>query len=319
MRQNTLSAGVCATLLSAGSASAITINDTFGAEGAAALGAPFLNVARLDLSDGSGPLCTGSLISTLAILTARHCTVGFAPEEITVAFTTGTGEVLFTREVSAIASLPGPEDLAPGSFDGNDISVLSLWDAVTDFPPFRLLANPMVGEIARMVGFGDQGLGSIGSVFAYDGSRWAAENVVDAIVPFAPDTMIFTDFDDPEGLFNFVAADFVEDPDVAAGLVSSPEMLPAEGTTAPGDSGGPLLFWRDGEWVIGGVLSGGTGELSAYGDLSFWNGLGAPETRALLDGFGAVYVADPAVIPLPASGWLLLAGVAGLAIRRRAA
>jgi hypothetical protein len=311
-------AGLCA-FLAAGEASAITINDDFGAEGAAALGAPFRNVVRLDLNDGSGPLCTGSLISTFAILTARHCTVGFLPEDITVAFTEGTGEVLFTREVSGIASLPGPEDFEPGSFDGNDISVLSLFEEVTGFAPFRLLASPMVGEIARMVGFGDQGLGSIGSVILDTGSRWAAENVVDAIVQFAPDTLIFTDFDDPEGLFNFVAEDFFDAPGSAPGLVSSPDMLPAEGTTAPGDSGGPLLFWRDGEWVIGGVLSGGTGELSSYGDLSFWNGIGSPESRVLLTGFGGVYLPEPAVIPLPASGWLLLAGLAGLALRRRAA
>jgi hypothetical protein len=317
MRQYTLSAGLCAILLSAGPAPAVTINDDFGAEGAAALGAPFLNVVRLDFSDGSGPFCTGALISTLAILTARHCTVGFSPEEITVAFTKGTGEVLFTREVVGIASLPGPEDLAPGSFDGNDISVLSLWEAVTDFAPFRLLASPMVGEIAKMVGFGDQGLGSTGATVTAI-SRWAAENVVDAIVPFAPDTLIFTDFDDPEGLFNFVAADVFEDPDIAAGFVSSPEMLEREGTTAPGDSGGPLLFLRDGEWVIGGVLSGGIGD-GGYGDISYWNGLGSRPSQALLTGFGAVYVPDPAVIPLPASGWLLLAGVAGLALRRRAA
>jgi hypothetical protein len=130
---------------------------------------------------------------------------------------------------------------------------------------------------------------------------------VDAIVQFTPDTLIFTDFDDPSGTSNSLAG---------FGAPSSPDMLPTEGTTAPGDSGGPLLFWREDEWVIGGVLSGGTSD-STYGDISYWNGLAAPETRTLLAGFGAVYLAEPAVIPLPATGWLLLAGVAALAVRRR--
>jgi hypothetical protein len=295
-----------AALLLSGQASAITINDTFGEAGAAALGAPFLSVVRLDLSDGS-PLCTGSLIAPQAILTARHCTDGLLPGEITVSFTEGSGDILLSRQVSGISSLPGEIDYEGGDYDGSDVSVLSLWKAVTEFAPFRLLANPVVGEIARMVGFGDQGLGSLGATMIATGSRWAADNVVDAIEQFEPDTLIFTDFDDPTEMSNSLAA---------FGAPSSPAMLPAEGTTAPGDSGGPLLFWRDGEWVIGGVLSGGTSD-STYGDISFWNGLAAPETRALLTGVGAVYVPEPSVIPLPASGWLLLAGVAALAVRRR--
>jgi hypothetical protein len=295
-----------AALFVSGQASAITVNDTFGADGAAALGAPFLSVVRLDLADGS-PLCTGSLIAPQAILTARHCTDGFLPEDITVSFTEGSGDALLSRQVSGISALPGGFDYEGGDYDGSDVSVLSLWEAVTGFAPFRLLANPIVGEVVRMVGFGDQGLGSVGVTMVATGSRWAAENVVDAILQFEPDTLIFTDFDDPSGASNTLAE---------FGAPSSPEMLLAEGTTAPGDSGGPLLFWREGEWVIGGVLSGGTSD-STYGDISYWNGLAAAETRTLLTGFGAVYVAEPAVIPLPASGWLLLAGVAALAVRRR--
>ena len=313
MRRTEVCAGLCTFLLTAGSASAITINDDLGAEGAAALGAPFLNVVRLDFSDGTGPFCTGSLIAPLAILTARHCMDGLTAGDISVAFTEGTGEIILTRPVAEIVSLDDSDD-----FLGNDITVLSLREAVTNVAPFRLLANPMVGEIARMVGFGNQGLGSVGAVLDYVGSRWAAENVVDAIVQFAPDTAIFSDFDDPLGRSNLAGATDLGFLEIPGGLVSSPEMLEAEGTTAPGDSGGPLLFWRDGAWVIGGVLSGGSGDFSVYGDISFWSGVGAPESRALLTAFGAVYDPDPAVIPLPASGWLLLAGVGALALRRRA-
>lgn len=311
-------AALAAAVLTAGPAPAIVINDDFGPEGAEALGAPFLNVVRLDFTDGSGPFCTGSLISMTAILTARHCTDGLFPDEITVSFTEGTGEIILSRQVHGISSLIGGFDYEAGDYDGSDLSVLSLWEAVTGIAPFRLLANPMVGEIARMVGFGAQGLGSTGAALEGVG-RWAADNVVDAILRFDPDTRIFTDFDDPTGQFNFVAEDFPDIFDLAAGIVSSPEMLPTEGTTASGDSGGPLLFRRGDEWVIGGVLSGGFGD--GYGDVSHWNGVTSGAARGLLDDFGAVYYpeVDLTPIPLPASGLLLLAGLGALALRRRAA
>ena len=41
-----------------------------------------------------------------------------------------------------------------------------------------------------------------------------------------------------------------------------------EATTAPGDSGGPVLVQVGSEWVIAGVLSGGTTATSVYGDVS---------------------------------------------------
>ena len=68
--------------------------------------------------------------------------------------------------------------------------------------------------------------------------------------------------------------------------------LQFEATTAPGDSGGPILVQVGGEWVIAGVLSGGTTSTSVYGDISWWTGIA--DYQSAIEARGGVFVGSGA-------------------------
>ncbi len=64
--------------------------------------------------------------------------------------------------------------------------------------------------------------------------------------------------------------------------------LQFEATTAPGDNGGPILVQVGSEWVIAGVLSGGTTNTSVYGDISWWTGTSIFQSQ--IEALGGVFV-----------------------------
>ena len=121
----------------------------------------------------------------------------------------------------------------------------------------------MVEMTAATIGYGYNGLGSNGHGFTADGWRWGGENVIDRYGSPAGDSgsnIISTDFDNGTNSANTISG-------------SSSTPLQFEATTAPGDSGGPVLVQADdGEWLIAGVLSGGSTNNSVYGDISWWTG-----------------------------------------------
>ncbi|MFG0313207.1 MAG: GC-type dockerin domain-anchored protein, partial [Phycisphaerales bacterium] len=115
---------------------------------------------------------------------------------------------------------------------------------------------------AATLGYGYNGLGSSGHGFSADGRRWGGENIIDRYGSPASSggsNIISTDFDNGSSGANTIPS-------------SSSTPLEFEATTAPGDSGGPVLVQFGGEWVIAGVLSGGTTSTSVYGDISWWTG-----------------------------------------------
>lgn len=302
--------------------SRIVINDEAGVAAAKAIGAQYDSVVELrfyadaTFTGGFG-LCTGSLISSTTILTAQHCVPGTQASQVQVRFTDGDGNLQFARTVSAIDLMPGYTFLS----DGTDVATLTLADPVLDRTPFQITSDIVTGELARMVGYGLNGLGSTGHQNSRDGARWGAENVIDLDLPgqaySGPNLLYFSDFDNPDGTSNTLLDVF--------GVPSLSDMLANEGTTAGGDSGGPLLVQRNGEWVIAAVLSGGVGgqglpQFSEYGDISFWTAIHSDAARQLvIDGGGVFYEPGFAEIPLPASGALLLGalGMVGMLRRRR--
>ena len=289
----------------------IVINDTAGSGVAQGLGAPFDSVVRLFTPIGG---CTGSLISSTAVLTAKHCFNAESAAGVTVQFTNAQGIVQASRTASSVDVFGAFPALAP---DGTDLAVVTLSSAVTGYTPLRLADSVTLRETVRMVGYGWNGVGSTGHGFSADGRRWAADNVIDgigaagnaagqAIVGSA--NTISTDFDDGTAAANRLGG---------ATFGSSATPVENEGTTAPGDSGGPLLVLRNGEWVIGGVLNGGTTSTSVFGDVSWWAGVSETDPRAFIEaGGGVYYVDDEIVVPLPAAAWMLLGGLLGLGVLR---
>ncbi|MEM1183373.1 MAG: GC-type dockerin domain-anchored protein [Planctomycetota bacterium] len=230
----------------------IVINNTIGAQGSRDYAAPFDAVVRL-----GG--CTGTLIAPNVVLSARHCGIG-----------AGTLVRFGDNSNSAVATATVQSSILPdgnGSLlDGGDVSIhiLSSSIAANVAEPMRLIdeTNELEGKLCATIGYGFNGLGSVGHGFSSDGFRWGGENIIDRYGSPASNSgtnIISTDFDNGSTGANTIPT-------------SSSTPVEFEATTAPGDSGGPVLVQFGSEWVIAGVLSGGTTNTSVYGDISWWTG-----------------------------------------------
>lgn len=230
----------------------IVINNTIGAQGARDYAAPFDAVVRI-----GG--CSGTLIAPNVVLSARHCGISAGT---LVRFGDNSNSADFTTTVQSTSLPDGNGSL----LDGGDVSihVLNANVPANIAEPMRLIdeTNELVGKVAATVGYGFNGLGSVGHQFSADGFRWGGENVIDVYGSPANSggsNIISTDFDNSAGSTNTIPS-------------SSSSPLEFEATTAPGDSGGPVLVQSGTEWVIAGVLSGGTTSTSVFGDISWWTG-----------------------------------------------
>jgi hypothetical protein len=231
----------------------IVINNTIGAQGSRDYAAPFDAVIRASVG------CTGTLIAPDVVLSARHCGIGAGD---LIVFGDNSNSGVFTATVLSSFLPDGPGSL----LDGGDVSIHTLTAPVplNIAEPMRLIdeTDDLEGMPAATVGYGFNGLGSTGHGFSADGFRWGGENIIDAYGSPASaggSNIISTDFDNGSGGANTISS-------------SSSTPLQFEATTAPGDSGGPVLVQFGSEWVIAGVLSGGTTSTSVYGDISWWTG-----------------------------------------------
>jgi hypothetical protein len=230
----------------------IVINNDIGAQGSRDYAAPLDAVIRV-----GG--CSGTLIAPNVVLSARHCGIGSGT---LVRFGDNSNNAIFTTTVQSSILPAGNGSL----LDGGDVSIHILNTSVPSniAEPMRLIdeTNDLEGMLAATVGYGYNGLGSSGHGFSSDGFRWGGENIIDRYGSPASSggsNIISTDFDNGTGGANTIPS-------------SSSTPIEFEATTAPGDSGGPILVQFGGEWVIAGVLSGGTTSTSVYGDISWWTG-----------------------------------------------
>ena len=233
----------------------IVVNNAMGISGGRSYGAAFDAV----VSVGGG--CTGTLIAPNVVLCARHCNAG-PGSQIVFGDNLNSGGLVFRTVQSSF--LP---DGGGSLLDGGDVSILTLSSPVpaSVAVPMRLIdeTNELEGMRCATVGYGFNGLGNSGHNFSSDGYRWGGENIIDRYGSPASggggSNIISTDFDNGSNNANSIGG-------------SSSNPLQYEATTAGGDSGGPILVQLGGEWVIAGVLSGGTTSNSTYGDISWWTG-----------------------------------------------
>jgi len=210
------------------------------------------------------------------------------------AFTTSTAENFYT--VNGLVYNPLSLEPAAQGFLYGDVAIASLDTPARNIPTWALLLSALTppttstpengtGYHVVLSGYGRNGVGNLGDTGAVDYRRRVAENWLGALTSFntrdtilfggfsvnRPQNLYWLDFDDPRrGTAAATTLDF---------NVFRDNPLPNEGSTAGGDSGGPLILDRtfDRQVVIG-VLSGGSRffgaqPFSSYGTASFYQPL----------------------------------------------
>ncbi|SFF85271.1 Autotransporter beta-domain-containing protein [Novosphingobium sp. CF614] len=272
-----------------------------------------------DIGGGFIGLCTATLINPRTVVFAAHCVndeaatdygaasggtpigFGFAADTFSGVgnwyfggYQTDTAGAFYNANY--VAYNPGSLEPAAAQFLYSDVALASLDTPAADIPTWAMLFSPLpdpgtigadgTGYHVGITGYGRSGSATTGSAFGIDFRRRSAENMIGALAsldqfedflfgPGAgvnPQNLYWIDFDDPlRGTAQASPFDFNAWRDNAT---------PNEGTTASGDSGGPLIL--DDTYdvkVILGVLSGGYTRFffgqpaNGYGTASFYQPL----------------------------------------------
>ncbi len=269
------------------------------------LAAPYDAVGRLSWSTAIG---TATLVSPTKILTAAHNVDndidGVLDDTLAnYQFLTGTDVDTATNTLSSFASIViNPNWITSTGSAQYDMAVITLSTPFGGITPMSVSIQNPVGQVGITVGYGGNGNGQ---TFAdgLDGLRRAANNQIDFVGTESGAFTAQTDFDSPAGDTN---------------TYGSSVALAFEGTTAGGDSGGPLLADFGSGYSIVGVLNAGfnptgSGNASEYGDVSIWASILDSDNQNFLTANGITLVPEPAT-------YAIISGIVMLlitAVRRR--
>ncbi len=273
-------------------------------------------VTRPDQNSFGLGLCTGTLINPRTVIFAAHCvnsqsadsygfasggtaiSVGFGADNLPgvrrwvgldggTANATDVGTNIYN--VEQVWYDPRSLEQPAGTFLEADVALATLDTHAGGIPTWTLLFSPLTEETHGIInGYGGRGFGGDGVNLGIDFRRRVAENMISTLSsiddrnnflfgpddPFLPQNLYQTDFDDPDGEAAFDPGVGNFDFDIYDGAA-----LPREGSTAGGDSGGPLIADEAfDQSVIVGVLSGGSSYFgpassNAYGSISFYQPL----------------------------------------------
>lgn len=271
--------------------------------------------ARLD---GAGKLIVGSTLCSASLLaggafaiTAAHCVSGGAPSVSVssgqLSFKGGAVTATFSSaaQVSVFPTWAGSGANGEGLGFNNDLALIALDHPVTQIAGYQLLASDPMGATVLVAGYGYTGVGSTGYQAGTSGTLHWGMNIYDSLLSGAGSSYVF-DFDNGLATNNLMGG---------LGLGS------LEGTIAPGDSGGSTFVDVSGVLWLAGVHSfigrNDTGTTDVDTTLNASYGEFAGDT-ALYTSANLAWISSVTAVPEPASGSLLLAGMAlvGMAARR---
>lgn len=290
-----------------GSADAVVIRHDVGVGAYQDLAeqAPFEGLVKIQVGCCfSARYGSGFLIGDGWLLTAAHVLWGAAPSKLQVEW----GGVSYGA--SAIHYAPG-WGAAPqiGLDQGADLALVQLNQRVQASAPTRLSNGNSLGQMAVILGTGRTGNGIVGANLSP--MTLGAMNYIDRQLVVAGGGVLVSDFDDgssarsslnaatvsrayydigfTDPLLSEAVLDAAPETSVASfdGLPGAADFFPGlsneflEGTTASGDSGGPLMVWNPDsqDWELAGITSWGVNPLlsndfarsdSRYGDLSLF-------------------------------------------------
>lgn len=286
-QQNRWFLGIALMLISAlysSSARAVSIRGDVPEQYYFDLATPFNAVGRLNTKRGS---ITATLVTPTKILTAAHVVDFNADGKLdnslaSYQFLLGTDVDTPDFILNNFASIDiNPFWVSSSGLYQYDLAVITLMNPFHNITPLKVSTTNPLGKVGTMVGYGVNGTGNSPFENNFDGKRRAANNIIDFFADKGFGLSIQTDFDSPNENTN---------------TYGSATPLDLEGTTAGGDSGGPLLVELGFEKTVVGVLHGGFnpfGGSSEYGDISFWVTMNDPDNIHFLGDNNVLAVPEP--------------------------